>query len=165
MSKLEGMKQGPKVGISNRFNELDFHDDSFITFKTCPPRSRNASTKIELEFQDDSTGSLKVLSFHGCANLRFIMDFDVLADNWNLGNTKSSCAKTDVGRMRKFVRAQMPHWGTTYMPPMPKDKPVKKKLASIRGYILFRVAFFGGTAEVLAKNYRLTREIKRGTSS
>ena len=49
----------------------------------------------------------------------------------------------------------MPHWRTTYMPPMTKDKPVRKKLASLRSYILFRVAFFGGTAEILAKHYNL----------
>ena len=79
-----------------------------------------------------------------------------LADNWPF-NTESSLAKTDVTRMRKFVKAQMAHRRTTYMPPMKKDKPVRKKLASLRSYILFRVAFFGGTAEILAKHYRLER--------
>jgi hypothetical protein len=51
----------------------------------------------------------------------------------------------------------MSHWRTTYMPPTPKDKPVRRKLACLRNFILFRVAFFGGTAEILAKNYRLRR--------
>jgi hypothetical protein len=83
------------------------------------------------------------------------MDFDVLADNWYGGNTESSIAKTDVARMRKFVRAQMSHWRTAYMPPTPMDKPIRTKLASLRSFLLFRVAFFGGTAEILAKNYRL----------
>ncbi len=76
-----------------------------------------------------------MLSFHGCANFRFVMDFDVLADNWYLGNTEASVARTDVKRMREFVGAQMSDWRTTYMPPMPKDKPIRKKLESIRSYI------------------------------
>lgn len=97
-----------------------------------------------------------MLSFHSCANFRFVVDFDVLAYQWFFG-TDGSVAKTDVQRMRRFVRAQMSHWRTTYMPPMPKDEPIRKKMASIRSYILFRVAFFGGTVEVLAKNYRLSR--------
>ncbi len=96
-----------------------------------------------------------MLSFHSCANFRFVMDFDVLADNWYFGNIAASVAKTDVKRISKFVRVQMSHWRTAYMPPLQKDKPVRRKLASLRSYILFRVAFFGGTAEVLAKNYRL----------
>jgi hypothetical protein len=153
--KLEGMKQANKYSIAKRFNALDFHDDSFRSLKILPPRSRNNFTRIEFEFQDDSTGSVKVLSFHSCANFRFIMDFDVLADNWRFGNTEASSADTNVEQMRKFVGAQMSQWRTTYMPPMPKNKPIRKKLESIRGYILFRVTFFGGTVEVLAKNYKL----------
>ena len=84
------------------------------------------------------------------------MDFDVLADNWPF-NTEALTAKTDLRTMLKIVRAQRSHWRTTYMPPMPKDKPIRKKLGSIRSYTLFRVAFFGGTAEVLAKSYTLSR--------
>jgi hypothetical protein len=41
------------------------------------------------------------------------------------------------------------------MPPLPENKPIKKKLESIRSHVWFRVAFFGGTAEILAKNYKL----------
>ncbi len=85
-----------------------------------------------------------------------MMDFDVLADRWYFG-TSGCVARTDVHRMKKFVRAQKSHWRTTYMPPMPKDMPIQKKLKSIRNYVLFRLEFFGGTAEILAKNYSLSR--------
>jgi hypothetical protein len=57
--------------------------------------------------------------------------------------------------MKEFVLVQMRHWWTTYMLPQPKNKPIKKKLRNIRNYILFRITFFGGTAEILAKNYQL----------
>jgi hypothetical protein len=150
------MKRSNKNDVAKRFNTLDFHDDAFVSLKIHPPRRRTNVTRIDFKFLDDSTKALKVLSFHSCANFRFVMDFDVLADRWYFG-TCASVAKTDVQRMRQFVRAQMSHWRTTYMPPMPKNKPIRKKLLSIRSYILFRVTFFGGTAEVLAKTYRLRR--------
>lgn len=154
--KLERMKRVNKNAIAARFNKLDFHDDALKALKLHPPSGRNDFTSIDFELQDDSTNSVKVLSFHGCANFRFVMDFDVLADNWPF-NTESSAAKTDVTRMRQFVKVQMAHWRTTYMPPMIKDKPVRKKLVTLRSYILFRVTFFGGTAEILAKHYSLKR--------
>jgi hypothetical protein len=141
--------------VANKFNKLDFHDDAFNTLRIYPPRSRHNFARVEFEFKDDSTESIKVLTFYSCANFRFVTDFDVLGDNWHIGNTKASVANTDVKHMTKFVRSQLSHWRTTYMPPMPKNKPISKKLASIRTYVLFRVAFFGGTAEILAKNYKV----------
>jgi hypothetical protein len=154
---LTRMKRTDKNAVADRFNKLDFHDDGLVGLTIHPPRGRNNVTRIDFELRDDSTDSVKVLLFHTCANFRFVMDFDVLADNWYGGNTESSVAKTDVMRMRKFVTAQRSHWRTTYMPPIPKDKPVRRKLATLRSFILFRVAFFGGTAEILARNYRLRR--------
>jgi hypothetical protein len=41
------------------------------------------------------------------------------------------------------------------MPPTPKNKPITKTLKSIRGYVLFRITFFGGTAEILAKTFTI----------
>jgi hypothetical protein len=80
--------------------------DALKALKLHPPSGRNDFTSIDFELQDDSTNSVKVLSFHGCSNFRFVMDFDVLANNWPF-NTESSAAKTDVTRMRKFVKVQM----------------------------------------------------------
>ena len=157
LGKMPHMNQANKVAIASRFNKLDLHDDAFTSLKVYPPRSSSNFTRVDFEFQDDSTGAVKVLSFRSCANFRFIMDSDVLASNWHFGNTKACKARTDVSRMKKFVRAQQIHWRTTYMPPMPENMPIRKKLASIRSYVWFRVAFTGGTAEVLAKNYRLKR--------
>ena len=151
------MKQTQKTAVARKFNNLDFHDDALTSVKIYPPRSLSNFTRLDFEFNDDSTGAVKVLSFRSCANFRFIMDFDVLASNWNYGNTETAVAHTDVTRMRTFVRTQMSHWRTTYMPPMSKNEPIKKKLESIRSYVLFHVAFFGGIADILAKNYSLKR--------
>jgi hypothetical protein len=57
--------------------------------------------------------------------------------------------------MAKFVRGQTGHWRVRYMPPQPKDRPIKLKMDTIKSYVLFKVAFFGGTIEVLAKKYEL----------
>lgn len=152
------MKRSTKDAVVNNFNKLDFHDDGLLGIKILPPHAPNDLGQINFEFKDDSTGSTKLLSFHRCANFRFNADFNVLADNWHFGNTEAFVAKNEIRQMRKFVLAQMPQWRTTYMPPQPKNKPIKKKLRNIRSYVLFRVAYFGGTAEILAEYYRLKRQ-------
>jgi hypothetical protein len=138
-----------------RFNNLDLHDDGLVSVEIHPPGSRRNSTRIAFGLKDDSTGTIKELSFQGCANFQFAADFDVLAQNWHFGNSKAGSAHDDVDRMRKFVASHQQHWRTSYEPPLPRNEPVKKKLASIGGYTLFRLAFFGGTATILAKGYRI----------
>jgi hypothetical protein len=131
--------------------DLNLHDDNLVNVKVCLPKSRANTTRIEFLFCDDSTREAKRLSFKGCANVRYIMDFDVLTANW-FAQTEGFDREADPIRMRKFVQAQVAHWHVRYMPPQPKDKPIRKKLSSIRSYRLFRIRFFGGTAEILAKN-------------
>lgn len=109
---------------------------------------------VELEFQDYETRARKILSFRKCGNLRIIMDFDVLADNWFAQTDQAKC-ETNVERMRQYVKGQIGHWHVKYMPPSPKNKPIQKKLASLTGYRLFRVNFFGGTIKILARNFEL----------
>jgi hypothetical protein len=143
------------ASVAKKFDKLNFHDDVLTFVRMYPPTSRtNNLTRIEFGFLDDATHKKKTLLFHQCANIRFIMDFDVLADQCVFG-TEGSSAQVDILRMRKFVQSQRSHWRVEYMPPMPKDKPIRKKLRSIRSYVLFKVAFFGGTAEVLARNFEL----------
>jgi hypothetical protein len=132
------------------FGKLNFHDDALRFVEIHPGTKRKGEAKITFGFRDYGSGKPKVLSFHGCANLRCVLDFDVLADNW-FAQTEGVAHLDDPRKMEKFVHAQTTHWHTRYMPPMPKDKPVRKKLASIRKFHLFKITFFGGTFEVLAK--------------
>jgi len=147
-------------GFGARFRKLDFHDDNLASVEIYPPRKSTGAAQIDFQFLDDSTGSLKVVSFHRCANLRYVMDFEVMAANW-FAQTDRFAVESDVSRMKRFVRSQMVHWHTKYMPPMPRDKPIRKKLATIRSYHLFRIAFFGGTVEILAKSFSVN-ENSRG---
>jgi hypothetical protein len=144
--------------IVEKFNKLDFHDDGLKSVRIHRLNKKANSANVDLEFRDDSTGAAKLLSFRGCGNLRYVMDFDVLAGNW-FAQTEKGAAINDAGRMHKFVRAQMPHWHVRYMPPSPKDKPIRKKMSSITKYALFRVTFFGGTVEVLARSFTLRRRV------
>ena len=126
---------------------------TFVSIR--PPTSATKNlTRIEFGFLDDATRKKKSLLFYKCANIRFIMDFDVLVDQCVFG-TDSSIARVRVSQMRKFIRSQRSHWRLEYMPPMAKDQPIRKKLKSIQSYVLFKVAFFGGTAEILARNFEL----------
>jgi hypothetical protein len=83
-------------------------------------------TQIEFGFLDDTTHKKKTLLFHRCADIRFIMDFDVLADQCIFGR-EGSIAQVDVSQMREFIRSRRPHWRLECMPPMPEDKPSRKK--------------------------------------
>ncbi len=150
------MRQTQKDAIARRFSNLDFHDDALVSVRMQAPRRKTDSAKIDFEFRDDLTSVKKVLSINGCANLRWLMDFDVLACNW-FAQTERAASTRDVEKMRKFVRSQTAHWHVKYMPPSTKDKPIRLKISSIRRYVLFTVTFFGGTVEVLAKNFKVRR--------
>jgi len=140
--------------VARGFSNLNLDDDDLVSVKVVAPRKKTDSAKIDFEFRDDVTGRKKLLSLSGCANLRWLTDFDVLASNW-FAQTEKAISLTDIKKMRKLVLAQVAHWHVRYMPPSPEDKPIRKKLSSIRKFVLFRITFFGGTVEVLAKKFTL----------
>jgi hypothetical protein len=146
---MKGRKNGKD------FAALDLHDDGLIAIRIFGLDSKFQTTRIELELRDDSTERTKILSFSSCANLRYIMDFDVLAANW-FAQTEGTSLTNDPNRKAQFVRGQRRHWRVKYMSPQPNDRPILKKLSAIREYRLYKVTFFGGTIEVLAKSFALT---------
>ncbi|MGH9712236.1 MAG: hypothetical protein ACRD5M_02945 [Candidatus Acidiferrales bacterium] len=148
------MRKHSEDQVTKRFTRLDFHDDNLRLVTIHPPKTRHDTTTMEFEFEDDETGAKKLLSFHSCGNVRFLMDFDVLADNW-FAQTKGLHASANAQEMRKIISSQLAHWRTSYMPPLPPDKPVRKKLNSIRKSRKFKIKFFGGTVEILAKSFKL----------
>ena len=148
------MKNGKMVRIAEEFSRLSFHDDGLASVEIYQLNKRRNAARVDLNFRDYATGATKILSFRDCGNIRNVMDFDVLADNW-FAQTEKAVSTKDVGRMQKFVRRQMRHWHVTYMPPSSNVKPIRKKLSSIKKYVLFKVTFFGGTIEVLARSFTL----------
>ena len=140
--------------ITRKFNALDLHDDNLISVLIRAPRTKKNDATVVLEFEDDGTRQIKILSFQACANLRFNADFDVLAHNW-FAQTEQTRCKSLAKRMARFVRSQKSVWHTIYMPPFHREFPIRKKLLSIRKYRLFKITFFGGTIEILGKSFAL----------
>jgi hypothetical protein len=148
------MRRPKKKHVPLSFKDLDLHDDVLKEITIHAPTTRSNSTQIELEFLDDSSGKRKVLVFRNCGNVRYLMDFDVVAAN-SFASTKETKADSDISRKRRFVHSQTSHWRTRYIPPSRRDRPVTHKMASISRYTLFSIHFFGGTLEVLAMGFSL----------
>jgi hypothetical protein len=136
--------------------EWDLHDDNLLGVQVASPRKRKELATIHVDLRDDATGGMKRLTISRCANIRWVMVFDVLADNW-FAQTDVFRVGTDVKKMKSFVESQRRHWRVKYMPPNSPDKPIKGKMASIRSFRLFQIKFYGGTLEVLAKYIRIKR--------
>jgi hypothetical protein len=139
---------------TGKFGEFDLHDDVLRSMAIRKLDSKANSSIVDFELVDDSSRTVKTLSFRGTGNIRYVMDFDLLADN-SFASTEQATPIKDANKMRRFVRAQFPHGKVKYMRPSPQRKPMVKKLASIQGYTLFRVIFFGGWPEVLATEFSL----------
>jgi hypothetical protein len=140
--------------IVQKFSHLDFHDDALKYVKISSIQNSRSSVVIDFGFQDGATRASKVLSFRGCANVRYSMDFDVTASNW-FAQTEGAVCTADIRKMRRFIQAQHSHWRVKYMPPNAARKPIQKKLAALREYLLFKFKFFGGTVEILAQRFTL----------
>ena len=130
-----------KHAIAEEFNKLDFHDDALVSVRIRAPRRRKNLTKIDFQFRDDGTKAIKTLSFQSCANIRFVMDFDALAYTWFFG-VEGSVAKTEVQTNDKICEIA---------------NVALANCMHAADVNLFQVRFFGGTAEVLANNYKLRR--------
>jgi hypothetical protein len=135
------------------FRQLDFHDDTFVGMQIVPAQRRGEGigSVIEIELPRCSENTVRVLRFFGCANLRVAMDFDVLA--WNLPpNTSDVDAFTNVNRIRDFMQSQKKDWGVEYNGT--EISPLAQKLTALGDVVLFRVQFFGGVVDVIARDYR-----------
>jgi hypothetical protein len=140
--------------VANKFSELDFYDDKLVSISIRLAPTDKKKTDVNFRFEDDGTNKPKTLSLSDCANIRFSMDFDTMADNW-YAQTDRLSATADLQKLTKLVRAHVRHWRVQYMPPSSKTKPIDKKLSGIQNYVLFKIAFKGGTVELLAKSYRI----------
>ena len=155
------MKKRDAASVVRRFNSLDLYDDEIVSLRMEPLNGRKNLTTLIFELIDDRSEKRKWLTFSGCANLRQNIDFDVVADA-SFALMEKVSALRDVRRMEKFVKAHKKHWRTIYMPPSPPNLPIRRKLASIRSYVLFKVTFHGGTIEILAKSFLLSQKRPAG---
>lgn len=140
--------------IAQKATVLDIHDDGLVSVRILASRTKKNDSEIQFKLRDDGTGRTKTLTFVGCANLRFAMDFDVMSANWFAQTSGFTCTN-EAASMAKFAQSQQKLWGTRYMPPSHPDAPIRKKLSNIRKYHLFTIKFFGGKVDILARTFRL----------
>jgi len=136
------------------FRNLDFHDDTLVGMRVLPAQSRGdgMSSAVEIQLLHDSEKKMRVIRFSGCTNLRVAMDFDVLAGNLP-PNTSRVDAHTDPTRMRNLMQSQEKDWGVNYAGT--STSPLTKKLATLDELVFFRVQFFGGAVDVVARGYKV----------
>ena len=140
--------------IAKSFRELDFHDDTFIDLRVLPSQSSEGATQslVEIQLLHYSEKKLLCIRFPGCANLRVAMDFDVLAQNLP-PNTSRPGAHTNLNQMRDLIHSQKKDSDVAYAPGV--ESPLTRKLAAMDAFVAFRVQFFGGVVDVIARNYQV----------
>ena len=140
--------------LAKSFRELDFHDDTFIDLRVLPSQLRGEGVQslVEIQLLHHSEKKLRHIRFFGCANLRVAMDFDVLAQNLP-PNTSRVEAHANLNHMRELIRSQKNDWDITYAPGV--ESPLTSKLAAMDDFVAFRVQFFGGVVDVIARNYEV----------
>ena len=145
--------QTPKE-IADSFRVLDFHDDTFAGMRVLPVQSRenDTSSVVEIELLQRSDKKPRVLRFVGCVNLRVAMDFDILADNFPI-NTSGVDADTNPNRIKNLMESQKRDWTISYASGL--TTVFMKKLELLEEFVFFRVQFFGGAVEIVAKMYQV----------
>ena len=135
------------------FCELNFHDDTLIDLRVLPQhREEGMKSVVEIQLHQYSQDKMRIIQFFGCTNLRVAMDFDVLADNLS-PNTSSVDAHTDLNQMRNLIQSQEKDLDVNYRGS--SRSPITTKLAELGELVFFRVQFFGGAIDVIARQYEI----------
>jgi len=144
--------------IAERFRELDFHDDTFVRMDIVPAQARGdvRGSIIEIQLSRSSSETKRVLQFIGCANLRVGFDFDILANN-SPPNTSGVDAHVDRNLMRELMQSQERDWDVGYGR---MKSPLDDKLDVMDELVCFRVQFFGGVVEIIAREFLIEGEEK-----
>ena len=141
------------------FNSHNLHDDTVHAIRIVPSTSRRKYSHIEINLTEYGTNKARLLTLNGCANLSFVADFDVLTDN-AFANTDSVQATDDEEAIRQILAEQMAYLNVEYWDKnsaLCDTHPTRRKLKDLTAYILFRVLFYGGTLQVVARGFRVSR--------
>jgi hypothetical protein len=146
--------------MAKRFLKHNFHDTLLKAIHIEPAEDRKSKSSVEVVLEDYDTNELIEIIFEQPGNISFTGDFDVLLDNAGFGNTSHTKASTDPDKILRTINRQKSKWNVKYAEDM--RSPIEKKTNNIDKYIAFKLLFFGGSLEVLAKNYKIKRTKKRG---
>jgi hypothetical protein len=140
--------------IAESFRQLNFHDDTFVSLNVLPTQTRgdNARSVVEVQLLQYSEKQRRVLRFIGCANLKVGIDFDVLAHNLPR-NTSRVEAHFDKDTMWSLMQSQVRDWDVKY--PADVRSPLDWKADVMNEFVCFRVQFYGGLVEIIARQYEI----------
>lgn len=154
--------------IVQAFHARSLHDDTVHAVRIFPSTTRRRQSRVEIDLTEYVSDRPRLLVLTGCANLSFVADFQVLTDN-SFANTEAVVASIDEDRIRRIMHEQMAHLNIDYLTEdgSPSDRhPTRRKLLDLSQYILFRITFYDGTLEVIARNFTLTHpRVRRGASN
>jgi hypothetical protein len=162
------MEPGARTHVGNRrdrqrtieaFNALHVHDATVQAVRIFPSTSKRRQSYVEVDLTEYVTCKPLLLRLTGSANVTLAADFQVLTDN-AFANTEGVRATGDEKRIRQLMSEQMAHLNIEYYEVDEKPSarhPTRRKLTDVSSYILFQVTFYGGTLEVVARGFKLTR--------
>jgi len=136
-----------------------FHDNDIRSIKILPLRKKNDPSTIEFIFFDPDERVERLLRVKQCANLRFSMDFDILADNTS-GPTNSHGQTSNVevsgckDCIERALKQGMADWNVEYQP-QARDTPATYRMYQLQKFILVKVWLCGGTLEIVARDFEI----------
>jgi hypothetical protein len=145
--------------IVAEFNHRSLHDDTLHALRVIPALTRRQSSRVEVDLTEYVTNKPRRLCITGCVNISFVAYFNVLVDN-AYASTDCVLAIDDEERIRQIITDQIAHLNLNYVTEIGEPSeyhPTEKKLKDLSAYVLFRILFFGGTLEVIARGFKITR--------
>jgi hypothetical protein len=144
---------------AERFLEHNFHDAVLKGIQAIPGQSRRARSMVRVTLLDYDEDQVIDIKFIHAGNISFVGDFDVLRDNAGAGNTSHTEAVSAPETHIKTIKRHQKAWNVRYAEGA--ISPIAKKLEKLEEYVSFRVAFFGATLEVLAKECLVSKRPRR----
>ena len=142
-----------------------FHDNDLRSIRILPSRNTKKPTTTNIEFvfigrrKPVNKSTKRTLILKGCANLKFSMDFDILAAN--ASSPKSSAGQTSNVEMseccdsvKRLIQQNESEWNVEYPPN--EDTPATYKLSQHGEFILVKIILHGGTLEILARDFEIS---------
>lgn len=120
-----------------------------MTVQPTQTRGDVTGSVIELRLSPYHSQKQRLVQFIGCANLRVALDFDVLASNLP-PNTSGVESHVDAHLMRELMQSQKRDWDVGYGS---MRSPLDDKLEAMAELVCFRVQFFGGAVEIIAREF------------
>lgn len=152
-------KKRKTMNKAESFLEHNFHDAVLKGIQVIPGQSRRARSVVRVTLIDYDEDQVIDIRFVHAGNISFVGDFDVLRDNAGAGNTSHTKAISDTENHIKTIKKHQKAWNVGYA--KGAASPIEKKLEKLEEYVTFRIAFFGATLEVLAKECLVSKRPRK----